>query len=101
MDEPPELDHALRHLLQARSAIERDYPCEARAHLREAQADLRWALKPVTAACAEHSQVSYLREGERCTAMTAAGTRCMGRRREGTDLCFIHTASRATAARRG
>ena len=93
MNEPVELDHALRHLLQARDAIARDYPCEARAHLREAQADIRWALKPLTAACAESASVSYLREAERCTATTAAGTRCMSRRYGDTETCFIHSAS--------
>lgn len=99
MNEPPELEHAVRHLVQARDAIERGYPCEARAHLREAQADIRWTLKPVTAACAEDAHVSYLREAERCVAITAAGTRCMGRRYNDSDLCFIHTASRSQAVR--
>ena len=88
--EPLELAHAIRHLLQARDAIKRGYPCEARAHFREAQADIRWALKPVTAACAAYSEVSYLREIERCTALTAAGTRCMHRRHNGYDKCWHH-----------
>lgn len=93
MNEPIELDHAMRHLIQARAAIERGYPCEARAHLREAQADIRWTLKPVTAACAEYANVSYLRDEERCTATTAADTRCMSRRYQGLPVCFMHSRS--------
>ena len=51
--EPVELEHVFRHLLQARSAIAGGYPCAARAHLREAQVDLRWSLRKVTADCAD------------------------------------------------
>ena len=97
--EPLELAHAMRHLLQARHALQQHEPCAARAHLREAQADIRWTLKPVTVACQEYSDVSYLREAERCTATTASGTRCMSRRYQGGDLCFVHAASAANRAR--
>lgn len=100
ISEPVELAHAIRHMLEAREALNRGEPCAARAHLREAQADIRWTLKPVTAACSEYTDVSYLRDDERCTRTTKAGTRCMGRRYDGTDTCFAHAASEANRVRR-
>ena len=97
MIEPLELEHALRHLLQAREAIKRNEPCAARAHLREAQADIRWTLKPVTKACGEYAGVAHLRDAERCVAMTKAGTRCMHFRYQGRDTCFAHSYGKVPA----
>ena len=50
-NEPRELGHALNHIVQARTALIRQDPCAARAHLREARLDLNYAVKQVTAQC--------------------------------------------------
>jgi hypothetical protein len=48
---PPELYHALRHMLAAVDAWERGQACEARAHLREVGPDLIYAHIVIRRAC--------------------------------------------------